>query len=650
MKKLIGLVSVLAASLIPITASAQIDAEIDGIGYYLDNDDKTAEVTSGKAGDVVIPSTVSYEGNTYTVTTIGNRAFKEEALKSVRLPNTINKIGKEAFYGNSLLEYINIPEGVKKIENYTFYGCWRIHSITLPEGLQSIGDYAFAQRQSDVEYDVNYLHISIGLHSIVIPNSVTNIGSCAFLYTANLKTVVLPENLTTIKESAFYGCGITSIVIPQSVRSIQDHAFQESLLTEVILPEGLQSLGKYAFSQTPLTSINIPKGITALPDYLLKKTLLTSFDIPNHVTSIGEGTFSECVYLSSINIPNSVTKIGDNAFDCCYSILSITIPNSVTEIGGYAFSGTKIRKIRLPEKLTSINAGLFMHCNRLSSVVIPNSVRSIGEEAFWNCDLEAIDIPNSVTTIASKAFNGSIATVSIGTGINIIAANAFDLGSSLDDLYCYATTAPSINLSAFKGTSINYATLHVPNSSIDSYSKRAPWSEFGTIVGIDESVVKPKCATPTITYENNKLHFTCATLNSECVADIEDADVTRHYGSEVQLGATYIIKVFATASGYDNSDVATATLCWIDQQPQMEGITGNVAQVPANAVLIQSDGGMLTVQGIDDNTIVRVYDISGAMLGASTSRNGMACINTNLQSEAIVIVKIGDKSVKVKMN
>jgi len=115
----------------------------------------------------------------------------------------------------------------------------------------------------------------------------------------------------------------------------------------------------------------------------------------------------------------------------------------------------------------------------------------------------------------------------------------------------------------------------------------------------------------------------------------------------VQLTATYNISVYAMKSGYDNSDVATATLCWIDQQPQTEGITNGVANIRANAVLIQSEGGIIKVQGCDEGEQVSVYSINGSQAGSSVSQNGAASVNTNLQTGSIAIVKIGEKSVKV---
>jgi len=110
---------------------------------------------------------------------------------------------------------------------------------------------------------------------------------------------------------------------------------------------------------------------------------------------------------------------------------------------------------------------------------------------------------------------------------------------------------------------------------------------------------------------------------------------------------TYTINVYATKTGCDNSDIATAKLCWIDVEPKMEGITNGVANVPAKAVLIQTNGGSINVQGCDDGEQVNVYSINGGQVGSAISQNGVAIIDTSLQSGSVAIVKIGDRSVKL---
>ena len=98
---------------------------------------------------------------------------------------------------------------------------------------------------------------------------------------------------------------------------------------------------------------------------------------------------------------------------------------------------------------------------------------------------------------------------------------------------------------------------------------------------------------------------------------------------------------------YEDSDVATATLCWIDVEPQTEGITNDIAQIPAHAVLIQSENGEISVSGLDEGTKVSVYDVNGMQAGTTVSRDGQAFINPHLSSSSVAIVRIGDKSIKV---
>ena len=113
------------------------------------------------------------------------------------------------------------------------------------------------------------------------------------------------------------------------------------------------------------------------------------------------------------------------------------------------------------------------------------------------------------------------------------------------------------------------------------------------------------------------------------------------------MTATYTISVYATKAGYDNSDVATATLCWIDVDPKTEGINNGIAQVPAKAVLIQAVGGTINVQGCDDGEQVGVYSINGSQVGTAVSQNGAATVNATLQSGSVAIIKVGEKSIKV---
>lgn len=167
--------------------------------------------------------------------------------------------------------------------------------------------------------------------------------------------------------------------------------------------------------------------------------------------------------------------------------------------------------------------------------------------------------------------------------------------------------------------------------------------------GTGGGTTQKKCEKPTISYSNGKLTFNSSTEGAACQYNITDTDVKGGSGNEVQLTATYSISVYATKDGMENSETATATLCWIDVDPKTEGIKNSIANVKANPVLIQSNGGILNISGINDDTDVFVYSVSGQMVGTSKAKGDQVSVFTDIQKGEIVIVKIGDKSVKVVM-
>lgn len=261
-------------------------------------------------------------------------------------------------------------------------------------------------------------------------------------------------------------------------------------------------------------------------------------------------------------------------------------------------------------------------------------------------------IPSKLRNIAWGSFYGCRNLTSI-TMLSYSHVNNYAFADcvNLKDFYCYSTEPPFVEGDeAFQNAYIDYATLHVPSNSVINYQERKPWSDFGTIIALSgEAPDSKKCEVPTISYTNGKLTFTCETDGAECVATISDADIKTHYGNEVSLTATYTVSVYAAASGYENSDIATATLCWIDAAPKTEGIENGVAQVRANAVLIQSHDGTLSIAGVADGTDIAVYSISGQMVGSAKANGATSSVTTTLRSGNIAIVRIADKSVKVVM-
>lgn len=370
------------------------------------------------------------------------------------------------------------------------------------------------------------------------------------------------------------------------------------------------------FIPEEVTYMNRTRKVKSIGNHSFMGGYVESVTIPNSVTSIGSSAFFECIHLPFLYIPQSVTEIGKSAFWGCISLASIIIPNSVTNIADYTFYG----------------------CKNLTSIDIPNSVTAIGKSAFYGCSsFTSITLPNSVRSIGSSAFQGCKNITSL---VSLIENPSSIIGKASNDR--------TFDLDVF-----NNITLYVPVGTIDKYKATDGWKDFlfieegtGPDGGGDTSETK-KCATPTIGYLNGKLIFNSDTEGAICLSTITDTDITSYSSNEVQLGVTYHISVYATKDGYENSDIATATLCWIDFEPKMGGITNNVTNVRSRAILIKSNGSQLTISGADEGTAINVFDISGRLAGIAKASPDVTTINTSLHCGDIGIVKIGEKAIKV---
>ncbi|MDE7347958.1 MAG: leucine-rich repeat protein, partial [Muribaculaceae bacterium] len=428
MKQKLLLLLVTLAFLLPARLSA---FESGGIYYELQWDDESqayngvyvasSPYDNKYSGDIVIPSSVEYEGQTYPVTSIGNYAFDDCAdLTSVEIPNSITSIGDRSFQSCRALTSMDIPDSVTSIGEYAFWYCVSLKSIKISTSITSIKHATFADCSSLTNIELPNSIISIegvafsgcsSLTSVEIPNSVTSIGSSSFSNCSSLNSVEIPNSVTSIGDGAFQNCtSLTSVVIPNSVSSIEDYTFREcKALASVEIPNSVTSIGALAFySCKSLTSVQIPNSVTSIGQSAFQNcTSLTSVEIPNSVTSIQYGTFQECSSLTSVALPDSITSIGDYAFYYCSSLTSVEIPNSVTSIGNSAFIRcSSLTSIELPNSVTSIGDYAFSGCSSLTTVEIPNSVTSIGNSAFSGCSsLSSVEIANSVTSIGENAFS-----------------------------------------------------------------------------------------------------------------------------------------------------------------------------------------------------------------------------------------------------
>ena len=456
----------LALAVIGLLCSMSVSAysfEVDGIYYNITSEsEKTVAVTyRGRycdsydeySGTVSIPDSVTYNGSTYIVTSIGSFAFGENyigefsCLTSVEIPKSVTSIGGSAFYGCSGLTSVEIPNSVTRIGESAFDKCSRLTSVVIPNNVTSIDQGVFKGCSR--------------LTSVEIPNSVTYIGRLAFNGCSSLTSVEIPNSVTRIDISAFKDCsGLTSVNI-EDVAAWCKIGFNDSQanplfyaknlylngekVTELVIPDGVTSIGEYAFYNcSALTSVEIPNSVTSIGKQAFDgcynlKTVLNRSDLTftkgrdygciawfaNKVLNKYDGRIGDFIfekdnatyYLQGYvgdetelvlpeNYKDSNYAIGATAFEHCSSLTSVVISKGVTSIGEYAFASCSgLTSIVLPNSVTSIGDFAFAGCSALTSIMFPNSVTSIGRYAFYNCsDWVSVEIPNSVTSIGYSAF------------------------------------------------------------------------------------------------------------------------------------------------------------------------------------------------------------------------------------------------------
>lgn len=222
----------------------------------------------------------------------------------------------------------------------------------------------------------------------------------------------LPIDYLSVEGDGLQGCWfdydwegepgpITSVVIPETVLSIGDSAFYWGRLTSVEFPDSVTSLGEWSFNDNQISNVVFGSGLTAIPNSSFSYNELTNLVIPNNITSIGSTAFN-FNQLTSVTFHNDLESIGGSAF-LSNNLIEVDIPSNVT-LGNSVFMMNEISSVNFPEGITSIPNNLFWE-NQLTSITIPDSVTSIGSAAFRNNQLTEIFIPNSVTNLGGEAFS-----------------------------------------------------------------------------------------------------------------------------------------------------------------------------------------------------------------------------------------------------
>lgn len=522
------------------------DFQIGNISYTI-REGNTCSVSYYEVPDnvepVVIPSSVTYGGKTYTVIGIDFYAFSDGTLETVEIPSTVKYIEYSAFENCTALTTVTGCAGLTRIDEDVFRGCEALKSVSLGDKLETIGDNVFNECSS--------------LTTITGGSALKEIGNSAFAYCTSLTSFDFNEGLSTIGENAFEGSGLTSAKLPSTLKELPALLFYDCAdLTSADLTalgaifDNTDNFGESIFEGcSALKSARIPTDATIIPDFLFNNTGIEEFDFPATLTYIGQGAFSGTP-IKHIVIPDNVWGIDEMAFYHCTSLETLDLGKGVELIGYATFQGcTNLTEVKVSPVLRSIDLRAFVDCKNISrvyisdlaawcdikaagfgsrpgeetseyynmylngellttidlpeglaavtdysfnsvanitSITLPESLKTIGEWSFRALTEVSnnIVIPDNVTSIGVSAFwwNNNSKELTLGKKVAEIGDMAFGSWESLETVKCLNPVPPKCGDMVF--SYISYLDLQVPAKALEAYKSDPYWGQFKSITAL----------------------------------------------------------------------------------------------------------------------------------------------------------------------
>ena len=337
-----------------------------------------------------------------------------EKLKTIKFPNSLEKIGKYAFRNCSSLSDINIPEEIKTVGEDAFLGTDILRKADIDEyGCAYIGkvlvysdgdkEYVKVKDYTEVIADCVF-YDNENLKKIEFPDSLERIGNESFRSCKSLEEISVPEGVDIIGESAFMYSGLKKVSLPESVVDIGDYAFMECIhLSEINIPRYVENVGHWCFSNTDylLDMESDEYGCKYVGDILLGYTGkgVRRIKIRDGTRMIAAGAFEDREFIEGVYIPKSVEIICEYAFYNCSRLKEVYFSegSNLSELRSCTFGQcTSLEEIEMPENLKKIQDHVFINC-AFKTITVPENVEYVDPYAISECYmLEEIRVPEKL--------------------------------------------------------------------------------------------------------------------------------------------------------------------------------------------------------------------------------------------------------------